>query len=151
MRAFFANDIYIYIYKNPTDTVVAGEALEGSDSKLLNLWFQTVQVFPRCVKLLERYVLCKSLIPKWVLHYLRYAKRLQDTTNHGEAFVVNAIYPHFNPQYIKKIEVKNWQNNLWACQDGQKKLVARNLWGIKGQKIWDGPSTTHAPRQDYYV
>ena len=37
MRAFFANDIYIYIYKNPTDTVVAGEALEGSDSKLLNL------------------------------------------------------------------------------------------------------------------
>ena len=35
MRAFFANDIYMY--KKPTDTVAAGEALEGSDSKLFNL------------------------------------------------------------------------------------------------------------------
>ena len=50
--------------KEPTDNFAAWAALKARDSKLFNLWLQTVQVFPSFAKLLERYVSFNSLIRK---------------------------------------------------------------------------------------
>ena len=59
--------------------------------------------------------------------------------------IINAIYPHFNQQYIMQIQIKNWQNHFASVLGWLEKSCPKKPLREKGRKSETGQTQLTSP------